>query len=146
LVAAGVTAAPKPTNVPIWIGGNSARTRRRIAARADGWNPFPAPAALARATRTPPLETLDDLVPMIDDLRHHVEEAGRDPSTIDITFTTGRPGPHHPSFRAEAELERLEAMEAVGVTWSSVAVPGDSLDRAVEALHRYGDEVIAALR
>jgi hypothetical protein len=34
----------------------------------------------------------------------------------------------------------------MGVTWSSVAVPGDSLDRAVEALARYGDEVISACR
>jgi probable F420-dependent oxidoreductase len=145
-VAAGVTAAPKPTHVPIWIGGNSALTRRRVAASADGWNPFPAPAALARTTRTPPLETLDDLAPMIDDLRRHTEKAGRDPSTIDITFATSRPGPHHPSFRAEADLERLDAMEALGVTWNSVAVPGDSLNRALEALERYGEEVIRTRR
>lgn len=145
-VAAGVTAAPKPAHVPIWIGGNSARTRRRVAAHADGWNPFSAPPALARTTRTPPLETLEDLAPMIDDLRRLVDAAGRDPSTVDVTFGTGLPGPHHPGFRAEAELERLAAMEALGVTWSSVAVPDDTLDRAVDALDRYGEEVIRACR
>jgi len=145
-VASGVSCAPKPRHIPIWIGGNSALTRRRIAAHADGWNPFPAPAALARTTRTPPLETLEDLLPMIDDLRRHLEEANRDPSTVDITFTTGRPGPHHPRFSAEADLERLEAMADAGVTWSSVAVPGDSLEGAIEALQRYGDEVIRVSR
>lgn len=145
-VAAGVSASPKPTHLPIWIGGNSALTRRRVAAHADGWNPFPAPAALARTTRTPPLESLDDLAPMIDHLRRHLEAAGRDPSSIDITFTTGLPGPHHRSFRAEADLEQLAAMEALGVTWSSVPVPGDSLDRAAEALELYGDQVIRACR
>jgi probable F420-dependent oxidoreductase len=145
-VASGVTAAPKPAHLPIWIGGNSALTRRRVAAHADGWNPFPAPAALARTTRTPPLETLDDLAPMIDDLRRRAEAVGRDAATIDVTFTPGLPGPHDRRFRAEADLERLEMMEGMGVTWSSVAVPGDSLDRAVEALVRYGDEVISACR
>jgi hypothetical protein len=28
------------------------------------------------------------------------------------------------------------------VTWNSVVVPGDSLERAIEAVERYGDEVI----
>src|SRR5262249_7324090 len=42
--ATEVTANPKPAHVPIWIGGNSALTRRRVAAHGDGWNPFPAPA------------------------------------------------------------------------------------------------------
>jgi len=31
----------------------------------------------------------------------------------------------------------------LGVTWCSTGVPGDSLDRAIEALQRYGEEVIA---
>src|SRR5262245_17376011 len=71
--AGGVTANPKPAHVPIWIGGNSALTRRRVARLADGWNPFPAPARLAQTARTPPLETLDDLAPMVDHLRRHTE-------------------------------------------------------------------------
>lgn len=142
-IAGGVTANPKPARVPIWIGGNSALTRRRVATRGDGWNPFQASALLARTARTRPLETLDDLAPMVDDLRRQAETAGRDPATIDIAFTTGQPGPADAGFRADAHLEALEHMAALGVTWSSVGVPGDSLDRAVEALHRYGDEVIA---
>src|SRR3954447_5706319 len=56
--AKGVTANPKPAHVPIWIGGNSALTRRRVAERGDGWNPFPAPAQLAQTARTQVLETL----------------------------------------------------------------------------------------
>jgi hypothetical protein len=34
-------------------------------------------------------------------------------------------------------------MAALGVTWNSVGVPGASLERALEALERYGAEVIA---
>jgi probable F420-dependent oxidoreductase len=142
--ASGVTANPKPAHVPIWIGGNSALTRRRVAAHGDGWNPFPAPARLARTARTIPLEGLDDLAPMLDHLRRHVEAAGRDPATIDVAFTTGEPGPADPGFDAGAHLAALERMAALGVTWNSIGVPGDSLDRAVEAVERYGTEVIRA--
>jgi hypothetical protein len=35
-------------------------------------------------------------------------------------------------------------MAAIGVTWSSTTIPGDSLGRAVEALQRYGEQVIGA--
>jgi probable F420-dependent oxidoreductase len=145
-VARAVTVNPKPRHVPIWIGGNSALTRRRVARHADGWNPFPAPATLAQTTRTQVLETLDDLAPMIDHLRQHTEAEGRDPQSIDITFTTGRPGPDHPGFSADAHLQALEDMAAIGVTWNSMGVPGDSLEHAIECLQRYGDDVIRPSR
>jgi probable F420-dependent oxidoreductase len=141
--ASGVSANPKPEHVPIWIGGNSALTRRRVAQHGDGWNPFPAPAALAATARTPALEGLDDLAPMVDDLRRHAEAAGRDPASIDVAFTTGLPGPGSSTFSPAAHLDALEPMAALGVTWSSVAIPSESLDQAVEALERYGADVIA---
>ncbi|HUO47881.1 MAG TPA: LLM class F420-dependent oxidoreductase [Acidimicrobiales bacterium] len=141
--AAAVTANPKPAHIPIWIGGNSPLTRRRVARYGDGWNPFPASPALAKTARTRVLETLDDLAPMLDHLHRHVEEEGRDPDGIDVAFTTGRPGPGEARFAAQDHLDALEAMAALGVTWNSVGIPGDSLDHAVEVLERYGAEVIA---
>jgi probable F420-dependent oxidoreductase len=141
--AGAVTANPKPEHVPIWIGGNSPLTRRRVARYGDGWNPFPASAALARTARTRVLETLDDLAPMIEHLRRQVAGEGRDPASVDVAFTTGRPGPAEAGYRAEEHLEALALMAALGVTWNSVGVPGDSIEHAVEALQRYGDEVIA---
>ena len=57
-VAAGQTANPKPSpHPPIWIGGNSRRSRQRVARYGDGWSPFPAPRALARTAKSPVLET-----------------------------------------------------------------------------------------
>ncbi len=140
--AAGVTANPKPARLPIWIGGNSALTRRRVAARADGWNPFPAPAFLARTARTVPLVGLDDLAPMLEHLWRHADAAGRDPATIDVSFSTGLPGPGFDGFLPEAHLEAVDAMGDVGVTWNNVVVPGDNLSAALEAVDRYGQEVI----
>ena len=34
-------------------------------------------------------------------------------------------------------------MAALGVTWNSTTVPGDSVESAIEAIERYGAEVIA---
>jgi probable F420-dependent oxidoreductase len=141
-VASGVTANPKPKHIPIWIGGNSSLTRRRVAAHADGWNPFPASARLADTVRTAPLETLDDLARMLDDLWAHVATAGRDRTQIDVAFTTGLPGPADGDFRAEQHRDTLDRMAAMGVTWTSTDIPGDSLDHAIEAVERYGREVI----
>ncbi len=119
-------------------------TRRRVAERGDGWNPFPAPAWLAKTSRTIPLEGLDDLAPMLDHLRRHTEAAGRDPASIDVTFTTMQPGPDGDGYSAAAHLDGIEAMAALGVTWNSVGMPGDSIDHAIECLDQYGPEVIAA--
>src|SRR3954447_18506769 len=140
--AGAISVNPKPGHVPIWIGGNSALTRRRVAERGDGWNPFPAPAWLAKTARTIPLEGLDDLAPMLDHLRRHTEAAGRDPASIDVTFTTRQPGPDADGYSAAAHLDGIEAMAALGVTWNSVGMPGDGVDHAIECLERYGAEVI----
>src|SRR5437879_5365984 len=59
--ASGVSANPKPRHVPIWMGGNSALTRRRRAPYGGGLNPFRASATLASTSRTVPLEGLDEL-------------------------------------------------------------------------------------
>ena len=143
-LAHGQTANPKPANVPLWIGGNSKLSRRRVATTADGWVPFPAPRALAHTTKTPPLETPDDLAEMLDYLWQQVDEAGRDRSEIDVCFGSSAGGSlADGSFDADAHTAGLAELSALGVTWASASVPGDSISHAVEALHRYGEEVIA---
>jgi probable F420-dependent oxidoreductase len=142
-VADGISANPKPHHIPIWVGGNSPVSRRRVARFGDGWNPFPATPQLAQTARTRVLETLEDLAPMIDHLHRCAEAEGRDPSTIDVAFTTGKPGPASSQFSADDHLRTLEQMEGMGVTWNSIGVPGDSLEHAIESLQRYGEEVIA---
>jgi probable F420-dependent oxidoreductase len=142
--ARGQTANPKPDpHPPIWIGGNSRMSRRRVARYGNGWNPFPAPRGLAQTTKTPALETLDDLRPMLDELWQFVTEAGRDPADIDVSFGSGAGGnPGSERFNADAQLAAVEEMGRLGITWSGVGVPGDSLEHAVEALERFGSSVI----
>jgi probable F420-dependent oxidoreductase len=144
--ATGITAHPRPVSLPhppIWIGGNTAAARRRVAAYGDGWCPFPAPAALAQTARTAAMESLDDLKAGIDDLRRRCEAAGRDPSALDVTFTNAKGGnPADDDFNADAHLDGIEKLAALGVTWLQAGVPGDSLAHAVETIERFGSLVI----
>ena len=143
-IAQGQTANPKPNpHPPIWVGGNSRLSRRRVARYGSGWNPFPAPRSLAQTAKTPQLETIDDLQPMLDELWQYVEEAGRTPSEIDVSFGSNAGGdPGSETFNPEAQREGVAELAAVGVTWSGVSVPGDSVDHAIEALQRFGESVI----
>ena len=142
--ARGQTANPKPERpIPIWIGGNSRLSRRRVAAVGDGWVPFPAPRGLAATARTVPLETLDDLRGLLDDLWQQVDAAGRDRAGIDVSFMTSAGGnPGDDDFSPDAHLEALDQLADLGVTWCAAQLPADSLAHAVEALQRYGESVI----
>lgn len=147
--ARGITAHPRPVSSPhppIWIGGNSAGARRRVAERADGWAPFPAHPLMADVIKTAALDSIDKLAAAIADLHRRLEDNGRDPATVDISFSCRAGGnPAKDSFDADAHLEGLAELEALGVTWIQFAPPGDSLHRADETIARYGAEVIGRL-
>src|SRR5260221_14072732 len=62
--AFGVKMLPGPVQQPyppLWVGGNSAAARRRVAAWAQGWAPLLGSAQLARTARTPIISTDRDL-------------------------------------------------------------------------------------
>jgi probable F420-dependent oxidoreductase len=145
--ATGQTANPKPAHIPIWVGGNSALSRRRVARAGDCWTPFPAPATLASTAKTPVLESVDDLLPMLDHLWRCVDEEGRDRSEVDVSMSAlGCAPPGAEAFDPQHHLDVLGMLAGVGVTWTSIGAPGDSLDRALEALEQYATTVIAPLR
>ncbi|MGE2717099.1 LLM class F420-dependent oxidoreductase, partial [Mycolicibacterium litorale] len=144
--AGGITAHPRPLSTPhppIWIGGNTAAARARVVTFGDGWCPFPAPAVLAQTARTAPLDSLHRLGEAIDDLRRRCDAEGRDPATVDVTFSNvGAGDPGSDDFDAERYLEGVAALARLGVTWVQVTIPGDSLAHAREAIERFGALVI----
>jgi probable F420-dependent oxidoreductase len=145
--ARGITAHPRPASQPhppIWIGGNTGRARQRVVTHGDGWCPFPAPAGLAKTAGTTAIDTIERLGECIDDLRRRFDESGRDPSSIDISFSNfAGGGPGQRDFNADAYLTGLDKLAAIGVTWVQVGVPGDSLAHTLEAIRRFGELVIA---
>jgi hypothetical protein len=83
----------------------------------DGWNPFPAPAALAATAKTTVLETTADLARLLDDLWQRVDAAGRERAEIDVSFMTHEGGsPGTASFNPQAHLDGLAALADIGVT------------------------------
>ena len=144
--ARGITAQPRPITTPhppIWIGGNTGKARQRVATRGDGWAPFPAPPGLASTARTAAMSTVEELAAGIGDLRRRCDAAGRDWSAIDICFSNpvgGRPG--YDDFDTNAYLDGLARLVDVGVTWVQVALRGDSLAGALEAIDQFGESVI----
>ena len=145
--AKGITAHPRPISVPhppIWIGGNTSAARARVAAYGQGWCPFRAPALLAQTARTAALDSAELLVAGIEDLHRRLEMADRDPAEVDITFTNAAGGnPGNSDFDAEEFAAGVAELEAAGVTWIQVAVPGDSLAHTLEAIEQFGVEVIS---
>jgi probable F420-dependent oxidoreductase len=145
--ARGITAHPRPASLPhppIWVGGNTGKARQRVVTHGDGWCPFPAPAGLAKTAGTAEMATLERLGEGIEDLRRRSDAAGRDWSSIDVSFSNfvgGRPGA--PDFTADAYLTGLDKLAAIGVTWVQVGLPGDSLAHALETIDRFGELVIA---
>lgn len=145
--ALGQVSRPAPTqkpHPPLWIGGNSRTARRRVASHGQGWAPMMVDEVVSRTTRTASLGSLDALRDAIDDLRTLVEAAGRDPGAVDVqvqwrTASSVEDDPH-------ATLERIERLADVGVTWLALNPPADDVDRCLDALAAYGDNVIAHAR
>ena len=147
--ARGITAHPRPASQPhppIWIGGNTAAARQRVALYGDGWCPFPAPALLAQTAGTATIESDERLGAAIDDLRRRCDAAGRDFSAIDVTFTNFDGGsPAGDEFNADAYLGGLEKLATLGVNWVQVGLAGDSLAHALESIDRFRTHVIDAI-
>jgi probable F420-dependent oxidoreductase len=143
--AGGVLARPTPVqepHPPIWIGGNSARARQRVADYGMGWTPILCGEQLARTTRTAPIPDLATLAGLVDDLRRRLEAAGRDPAEVTVQLQGGGGRLVEHDEETAPYLEWLGAVEAAGVTQLIVELPADSAARAIEGLQRYGADVI----
>jgi len=131
---------------PIWIGGNSALTRRRVAAVAQGWTPMMAGEALSKVTRTAAISSLDRLRAAIDELRDMTSGYGRDPDSLEIQVN----GALHSQegaedLSAERYLESIASLEGIGVTQVVVHLELDDSRRAEETIASFGTHVIPVL-
>lgn len=150
--AAGQTLRPAPVQprAPIWIGGNSARARERVVRHGTGWTPIFADEMLAATTGTPVMRTVADLSTRISDLRERAAAAGRDPAAIEVCVQSAVDGVvvghGRPPFEAAAHLAWLERLWDAGATGIVVIADAPSPQENLEALARYGEEVIAVDR
>jgi probable F420-dependent oxidoreductase len=116
-----VIARPRPaqSRIPIWIGGNSRLTRRRVAEKAEGWMPLLLPPEARATVRTPSIDEVGDLAQTVADMRETA--AGRGVA-IDVLY------PYQDSsfYRAPAgdvgrHQEAFARLADAGVTWMMIS-------------------------
>ncbi len=125
---------------PIWIGGNSRTAIRRAVELGDGWVPFPNPAAMSKYTRTPAMETLDDLAGRIALAREHAAATGRR-KPFEICYSLIMLG-ERPTGAADA-LDRIAKLQELGVTWLTVGFSGETRRDYIAAMQRFARDVMA---
>jgi alkanesulfonate monooxygenase SsuD/methylene tetrahydromethanopterin reductase-like flavin-dependent oxidoreductase (luciferase family) len=140
--ARGVRYRPVPPpggRPPVWVGGNSKAAMQR-AARHDGWAPFHT-AGFARASRTAPIETIDELRGAIAFVRSMVSDA-RD-GAFDVCWSESLIS--DASVSVDERCGRLASLAAAGVTWTTVSVPGVSRGEVLDGVAAFGRDVIGAM-
>jgi probable F420-dependent oxidoreductase len=125
---------------PIWVGGNSRDAIRRAVELGDGWVPFPNSAAMAKYTRTPPLETLDDLARRISFARAHAAAVGRR-APLDICYSLVSMGSR--ALDPADALDRITQLRELGVTWLTVGFSADTRREYIVAMQRFSRDVMA---
>jgi probable F420-dependent oxidoreductase len=137
---------PLQDPLPLWIGGNSALSRRRAVHSAQGWIPQPNPRSIAASRRSAALETLEDLEWMLDELRALAREIGRT-SPIDVMFTSYEGGsPLASGWDPQKRVDDIRAQESLGVTWHQTNPVGGSPEAILDWTRCYGEDVIRAYR
>jgi probable F420-dependent oxidoreductase len=144
--AYGQTAAPRPAqrpHPPFWIGGNSPAVRRRVARFAQGWTPLLNDATAAATTRTALIDSTTKLALAVAEVRQLAADTGRDPDEIAVQVETAASFAWADDADLESHLDRIGELASAGATWFVVDPPGGDAEKGIDALHRYGAEVIA---
>ena len=145
--APGNTMLPRPVQrprPPLWIGGNSRRAIRRAVESADGWCPFPIPAAAAGRTRTAPMRSAADLASALEYASSHAETVGRtEPLTV-CFIPEGLSMGDRPVDEARV-VASIEELAAVGVDWVAVSLPGETRAAQRAAIDRFADSVLSVV-
>ncbi|MGE0222126.1 MAG: LLM class F420-dependent oxidoreductase [Acetobacteraceae bacterium] len=139
---------PKPVSnpIPIWVGGESPRSLRRVVEHGDAWYPVSNNAQVL-------LNTPERLKAGIERLHRAAEKRGRDPSSIDIAYVwfmppswRERPGPDGGrlmfSGGGDAMLEDVAALEALGVRHCLFYLQRPTIEQTLELQQRFAEDVI----
>ena len=136
-------ALPRPVQdpIPIWIGGNAKLTRRRVSERAQGWMPLTSAVDISSTTRTPHLESVEELAAQIRDLR---EQAGERGSDLDIAVAYTDATIASPDVDVERHRDALGRLAEIGATWLIVPGPGGIPPATFEFIDAFGATYITS--
>jgi alkanesulfonate monooxygenase SsuD/methylene tetrahydromethanopterin reductase-like flavin-dependent oxidoreductase (luciferase family) len=136
--ARGVIQRPAPTfPIPIWIGGNSKLTRRRVAERAQGWMPMVgAPEEMAKSTRGPSIPGVADFADKIAEVK---DLAGDRADEIDFCMSYIGAGIEQPTVDVERHRDTIAALDAIGVQWVAVTAAPDEPAAVLDFVRAFGE-------
>ena len=132
---------------PIWIGGHSIPSLRRVARHGDGWHPVGATSA----SPLPPAE----FQALVEQLKRLTDAQRRDYASLTISFKApsydpGRVPPAHDRLRFTGKpaqiAEDILAYEALGVDEVSFDFRSPPLSRTLDRMQHFMDEVVPLLR
>lgn len=121
---------------PLWIGGNSVATLRRVVEHGSGWSAVVAPASMASAVRTATIEGVEDFSRAVDRLREMLTASGRDPN--DVHIQVAAPSVDFDDTTAVSGLEEyVLAMTRAGATRILAHADASSASAAERYLERF---------
>jgi probable F420-dependent oxidoreductase len=142
--ARDVIARPRPAQnpIPIWIGGNSKLSRRRVVGKAQGWMPMMGGAQLVKTARTVAIESLEQLAAMIAEVRTAALEAGRTDS-LDFLSSYQNWSVTTPAAEADQHREAFAEIEKAGVTHLIVSTPSRTTSETMDFVAAFGATFLA---
>jgi probable F420-dependent oxidoreductase len=141
--ARNVIARPVPfqERIPVWIGGNAAVTRRRVAAKAEGWMPLNVRPGASQTVRTPVVHDLTELAEMIAEIKDQSSSRSVDVDVLyqylDESFVAD------PTKDAARHRNALAELEGIGVTWILVTSASSSLRSTGNFLSAFADTYLS---
>ena len=123
--AAGLNPMPVQRPIPIWIGGSSEVTIKRVGEMGDGWFPQRAPDEEARA--------------MVERMREYARAAGRDPAGIGIEARVSIAGTTPDEWARQVEGWR--AIGATHLTVNTMKAGLQSPHEHIDAIRRFKEAV-----
>ena len=144
--AKGIQAMPKPIRnpIPIWIGGNSKASRRRVAERAQGWMPMIAPAgvgdALFKTVRTPAPGSPADTKAQIAEIKAN---AGARGSSLDFVMVYLDDTIRDPRREADRHREAFAGLSEIGFSWVVINRPTGSRSEMLDFLAAFGETYLS---
>ncbi|MBB3601902.1 putative F420-dependent oxidoreductase [Mycolicibacterium sp. BK556] len=127
---------------PIWIGGNTAASVRRVVQYGSGWMPLIAPAGMASAIGTAALETAAQFGAQLTRLRDALADAGRDPLSLDVQVIC-------PFIDLDDDASLRQAQDVLGelaehgANWAVAHVQAPTPREAKDYIDAFGEAVIA---
>lgn len=146
-----IETAPRPVqkpHPPIWIGGESLTALRRVVSMGDAWYPL---------GKNPnfPLDSVSTYRARVDKLRELAEQAGRDPSSIDLayncTFHDETAQQHKDGGRLcltgtpEQRAGDIQAFAEIGTGTMIVNVVSNDLQEMLDRMEAFATDVMPLL-